>query len=159
MLNRHLSTADLRNFGDFFCWALWEWRLLTDPFVTLTSDCNLACIISIQSSVHGNLVCFSAWNSQRQTKESFAAFYRNLSLNQKYWDFTRIQEWIIIEDIFNFFFLSAAFEDDAIAVPVSAAAVASHYWYVLMCAGLSSDKLISADASQSQRNTTAGHFE
>lgn len=93
------------------------------------------------------------------TKESFAAFYHNLSLNQKHQNFTYIQEWIIIEDIFNFFFLPTAFEDDAIAVPVSAAAVASRYWYVLMSARLSGDKLINADASQSQRDTTAGYFE
>lgn len=98
------------------------------------------------------------WSSQHQQK-SFVAFYHNLSLNRKHRDFTYIQEWIIIEDIFNFFFLPTAFEDDAIAVPVSAAAVASHYWYVLMFARLSGDKLINADASQSQRDTTAGYFE
>lgn len=42
---------------------------------------------------------------------------------------------------------------------MSAAAVASHYWYVLMSARLSADKLINVDASQSQRNTAAGYFE
>lgn len=81
------------------------------------------------------------------TKESFAAFYHNPSLNQKLRDFTYTPEWILIEDIFNFFFLLAAFEDDAIAVPVSAAAVASHYWYVLMPARLSGDKLINGNAN------------
>lgn len=100
-------------------------------------------------------LCVSVCDTE--TKESFAAFYHNL--NQKHRDFTYIQEWILIEDIFNFFFLPAAFEDDAIAVPVSAAAATSHYWYVLMSARLSGDKLINADASQSQRNTTAGYFE
>lgn len=82
------------------------------------------------------------------TREGFAAFYHNLSLNQKHRDFTSIQDWILIEDIFNGFFLPAAFEDDAIAVPVSAAAVASHHWYVLTSARLSADKLINVDASQ-----------
>lgn len=76
------------------------------------------------------------------TKESFAAL-----LSQPV-SVTSIQEWILIEDVFNVFFLPAAFEDDAIAVPVSAAAAASHYWYVLMSARLSADKLINVDASQ-----------
>lgn len=105
------------------------------------------------------LSVFRSVELKQHQQESFAAFYHSLSLNQKHRDFTSIQEWILIEDIFNVFFLPAAFEDDAIAVPVSAAAVASHYWYVLMSARLSADQLINVDASQSQRNTTAGYFE
>lgn len=73
------------------------------------------------------------------TTKKFTVFYHNLSPNQKHWDFTYIQDGILIEDIFNFFFLPAAFEDDTLAVPVSAAVVASHDWYVLMSARLLGD--------------------
>ncbi len=58
----------------------------------------------------------------------------------KHQDFTHINDWILIADIFNFSFPPAAFEDDAIAVLVSAAAAASCYWYVLISVTLSGDK-------------------
>lgn len=66
----------------------------------------------------------------------------------KHQDFTHINEWILIADIYNFSFPPAAFEDDAISVPVSAATAASCYWYVLISV-LSGDKhLIRVYASQ-----------
>lgn len=128
MLNRH--SADSGSLEDFFCWALWERRLLlTDPFVTLTSDYNLACIILPQPSLHGIFECFSTlslWNSRSQEKSALQHSF----LNQIDWFY--LDTWILISDIFNFFSPPAAFEDDAIAVPVSAAAATNHYWYVLM---------------------------
>lgn len=68
---------------------------------------------------------------------------------------THIQEGILIEDIFNFSPPPAAFEDDAIAVPVSAAAAADHHWYVLTSGRRSGDKLIDVDAPQSRCKPTA----
>lgn len=77
----------------------------------------------------------------------------------KHQDITHISDWILIADIFNFFFFfsptntppPAAFEDDAIAVPVSAAA-ANRCRYVLISVMISGDKhLIRVCATQSQR--------
>lgn len=96
MLIRHLSTADSN---------LWRLFLLSTMRTTAATYWPVCHAHLRLRSTWKPWVCFSVTlKLAALRKGSCAAFCLLPPRNQKHWDFTSTQEWIIIEDILNFFF-------------------------------------------------------